>query len=157
MKRQCTGDWKIDPIKRWLQANRKGQPVEQWIGISLDEITRMKPSQVKYITHRWPLVEREMRRADLKRWLTEHGLEIPPRSACVFCPYQSRKEWRSLQGTPDWDKAVAVDASIRTARPPYDLYMNAKMQPLPMIDFRSEQEHGQMELWDNECEGVCGL
>ena len=44
IRRQCTQDWKIAPMRRWLQANRNKEPVEQWIGISLDEAERMRPS-----------------------------------------------------------------------------------------------------------------
>ena len=62
LRRQCTSEWKIVPLRRWLQANRNGQPVEQWLGISLDEVQRMKPSNVKYITNRDPLIERKMSR-----------------------------------------------------------------------------------------------
>lgn len=51
-QRRCTQDWKIANIRRWLQANRNGEPVEQWLGISLDEFQRMRESDVKYITHR---------------------------------------------------------------------------------------------------------
>jgi len=40
-----------------LQANRNGQPVEQWIGITLDEVHRMKPSDVQYITLAYPFIE----------------------------------------------------------------------------------------------------
>ena len=29
--------------------------------------------------------------------------------------------------------------------------------PLAMVDLRSEQERGQMDLFDNECTGSCGL
>ena len=29
MARQCTTDWKVVPVRRWLQANRNKQPVEQ--------------------------------------------------------------------------------------------------------------------------------
>ena len=157
--RQCTGDWKIDPKKRWLQANRHGQTVENWLGITVDEISRVKPSDVKYIVNCWPFVEMGCRRSDVVRWLTEHGLEIPPRSACVFCPFQSRREWRALQDTPDWQKAVAVDEEIRTKRPPYDLFLHSSRIPLTQVDFRSQQEKGQMELdlFENECSGVCGI
>lgn len=157
-KRQCTADWKIDPMKRWIQANRNKQPVEQWIGISLDEVGRVKPSHLKYITHRWPLIEREMRRADVVRWLTEQGIEIPPRSACYFCPYQSRKEWRALQDTPDWQRAVAVDESIRNHRGS-PMFLHSSRIPLAQVDFRSPQEKGQLELdlFENECSGVCGI
>lgn len=52
IRRQCTGDYKIVPIRRKVRellgiAGRRSpkSPVaEQWIGISLDEALRMKPS-----------------------------------------------------------------------------------------------------------------
>lgn len=157
VKRQCTGDWKIDPIRRWLQANREKQVVELQIGITADEITRAKPADVKYIVNTWPLLNRPWRRHEVKAWLLEKGLEVPPRSACTFCPYHSRVEWRALQGTPDWDRAIAVDEEIRKARPPFDLFLHPSRIPLTQVDFRSDQEKGQMELWDSECEGMCGL
>ena len=50
IRRQCTGDYKIEPIRRkvreLVQLTRKRSPdfavVEQWIGISIDEVNRMK-------------------------------------------------------------------------------------------------------------------
>lgn len=52
IRRQCTKDYKIVPIRRkvrdLLGLTRRRSPkmpvVEQWIGISLDEAIRMKPS-----------------------------------------------------------------------------------------------------------------
>ena len=159
LKRQCTGHWKIVPIRRWLQANRNKQPVEQWIGISLDEALRMKPSDVKYITHRWPLIERRMTRNDCKRWLEAHGLEVPPKSSCVFCPYHNAAAWRELKasGNGDWAKAVEVDEAIRKVRPPYDLFVHPARIPLVDVDLRSEKDRGQLSLWDEECSGLCGV
>ena len=156
--RTCTQRWKIAPIRRWLQAHRNGQPIEQWLGISTDEALRMKPSPVKYITHRWPLIEQHMSRKDCARWLTEHGLEVPPKSACTFCPYHNTAEWRRIKATPeDWQEAVAVDRVIRKARPPYDLFVHPARKPLEEVDLRTEEERGQLRLWDEECSGLCGL
>ena len=158
LRRQCTNEWKIAPIRRYLQAHRNGEPVEMWLGISLDEIQRMKPADVQYIENRWPLVEKHMTRADCVKWLQDHGLEIPPKSACVFCPYHSAKEWRRVRESPeDWQHAVEIDEQIRTMRPSYPLYLHRSLRPLNEIDFRSEEEKGQLSLWDNECEGYCGL
>jgi hypothetical protein len=150
------------PIRRWLQANRNGEPVEQWIGISLDEFRRMKDSDVKYITHRWPLIERRMTRKDCVEWLKAHDLEVPPKSSCVFCPYHNMAGWRDLKasGNGDWQKAVEVDEAIRKVRPPYDLFVHPSRKPLSEIDLRTPQEKGQLELWanwDEECSGVCGV
>jgi hypothetical protein len=159
IKRQCTSQWKVIPMRRWLQANRNGQPVEQWIGISLDEFQRMKDSDVKYITHRWPLIERKMTRQDCVKWLTAHGLEVPPKSACVFCPFHSTREWHDLKanGNGDWHKAIEVDRAIRKARPPYDLFVHPARIPLEDVDLRTDQERGQLELWNAECSGICGV
>ena len=159
LRRQCTGDWKVLPMRRWLQANRNGQRIEQWLGISLDEFQRMKDSDVKYITHRWPLIEKRMTRWDCVKWLETHGLEVPPKSACVFCPYHNMAAWREMKaaGGADWQKAVEVDEAIRNARPPYDLFLHPARIPLVDVDLRSEQDKGQLSLWDAECEGICGV
>lgn len=159
LHRSCTSRWKIVTIRRWLQANRNGQPVEQWIGISLDEFQRMRDSDVKYITHRWPLIEKRMTRNDCKKWLTEHGLEIPPKSSCVFCPYHDTRAWQELKhrGGKDWQLAVMVDNAIRKARPPYDLFIHPSRKPLELVDLRTEEDRGQLSLWDNECSGLCGV
>ena len=57
MHRQCTGHWKIRPIKRYLQAHRHGTQAEQWIGITLDEVTRMRQPDVQYISNAYPFIE----------------------------------------------------------------------------------------------------
>lgn len=153
--RTCTLRWKIEPIRRWLQANRNGDPIEQWLGISLDEAERMKPSDVKYITHRWPLIEKRMSRNDCVNWLQRHDLEVPVKSSCVFCPYHNRSAWFDMkrENGADWQKAVEVDESIRKVRPPYDLFLHSDR--IPLADIRSPQENGQMEMWSEECAGFC--
>ena len=156
--RVCTQRWKIAPMRRWLQANRKGEQIEQWLGISLDEYQRMKPSNVKYIEHRWPLIENKMSRHDCKNWLERHGLEIPPRSSCVFCPFHDRTEWRNVRDIPeDWSKAVQIDKKIRNARPPQVLFLCNQLKPLTECDFDSPQDKGQLDLWNDECSGYCGV
>ena len=158
INRQCTGDWKITQIRRELQSRRNGETVEQWIGISLDEWQRMKDSDVKYITHRWPLVELKMTRQSCITWLKARKLEVPPKSACTFCPYHSTAEWRRIKNTPeDWREAVEADRTIRHARPPQNLYVHPSKVPLEDVDLRTQEEKGQLSLWDLECSGICGV
>ena len=164
LKRQCTQRWKIQPIRRWVRAElqrRKLKPrpggVEMWLGISLDEAERAKPSRVKYIHTRWPLLERRMRREDCERWLLAHGLEVPTKSACVFCPFRSARNWRAL-ASEDWQKAVQVDSVIREARPKHLCYLHRDRKPLAIVDLRTPQERGQLDLLLNEqdeCSGHC--
>lgn len=159
LRRQCTYDWKIAPIRRWLQEHRNEAQVEQMLGITLDEVERMKPADVQYITHRWPLIEMRMTRHDVMRWLNARGLEIPPKSACVFCPYHDLAQWRDLRdtGNGDWHKALEVDEAIRHKRPGYVAYLTQTRVPLAELDLRTEADHGQLSLWGDECEGYCGV
>ena len=161
LRRQCTQRWKVAPIRRFIQSQRNGQPVEMLLGISTDEWQRMRDSDVKYITNSYPLIDKKMSRLDCMRWLDEHGLEIPPKSACYFCPFHTTKEWNRIKQTSDWENAVKIDQMIRYARPGITLqlrlYLHASRQPINEVDFRSAEEKGQMPLWDNECSGVCGV
>ena len=55
---RSTREYKLDPIRRKVRELHEAagrRPVEQWLGISLDEIGRMRTSDVRYITHRYPL------------------------------------------------------------------------------------------------------
>ena len=123
--RQCTGEFKIDPVKRCVRelmgfdARKPPHPkpgsVEQWIGFSLDEWTRIKDNRVKFIVNRWPLVERKMTRQDCEGYLAERGLPVPPKSACIGCPYRPASEWIMMRDTaPDeFAEAVAFDEENR--------------------------------------------
>lgn len=77
-RRTCTRYYKIEPIvaelRRWLGYEpRQRIPVGsavQWLGISYDELHRMKqpvdPRQ-KWIERRWPLIDLRMTRSDCYR------------------------------------------------------------------------------------------
>jgi hypothetical protein len=162
MRRQCTDEWKRVPLRRWFQANRAGRTVQQWIGITLDEWQRMRDSDVQYITNGYPFIDLSpaWKRTDAIRWLLDNGLEVPPKSRCVFCPFQRDADWREckLTGNGDWTKAIEVDRQIRHKRPGYVAYLHRSCIPLENVDLRNAQDHGQLTLWDEEeCTGTCFL
>jgi len=160
LSRQCTQQWKRAPIRRWLQANRNGQPVEMLLGISRDEWHRAKDSDVKYITHRWPLLELNMTTGDCINYLERNGLEVPGKSACVFCPYHNKRAWQEMkrENGDDWRKAVEVDEAIRKVRPPYDLFVHSARIPLVDVDLSTPEDRGQLRLLNEECDsGYCFL
>jgi hypothetical protein len=73
IRRQCTSEYKILVIKKKIRELCGVKPgkhfpkdkyVEQWIGISKDEIQRMKPARDPYILNRHPLIEANMSRQD---------------------------------------------------------------------------------------------
>lgn len=174
LRRQCTGDFKIMPIQRKVRELAGLQPrqhgpktpiVEQWIGISLDETFRMKPSRFRWIEHRWPLVERRMNRRDCLTWCEERQYPRPPKSACTFCPYRSAAEWRALRASDPsaFAEAIQIDGLIRPGMPGpkrpkgEQWFVHPSRKPLDEVDFSTAEERGQLNLFLNECEGMCGL
>ena len=164
LSRQCTGFWKIAPMRREIRRQMRTRGikllpdvVQSWIGISLDEYKRMRVSNVDYAQNRYPLIEQKMSRWDCKKYLQLKGLEVPPRSSCVFCPYHDNGTWREIKTSPDdWNHAVMVDIGVRHVRPPGELFLHRDLVPLEHVDLRSPEDKGQLSLWENECEGVCG-
>lgn len=172
IRRQCTGDYKIDPIQkkvRELLGLTRGQRwpkaavVEQWVGISTDEASRMKPSRIPAIRVRWPLIEMRLSRNDCLRWLERAGYPKPPKSACTFCPFHSNAEWRRLRDHDPaaWADAIAVDEAIRSGAAVGStrgqLFVHRDRLPLAEVDLSTPEDHGQINLFDNECEGMCGV
>jgi hypothetical protein len=172
LRRQCTETYKVQPIQQKVRAllgigprqQAPREPVaEQWLGISLDEAHRMKPSRLPYVVHRWPLVDLRMRRQDCLRWLAERGYPEPPKSACIGCPYHSDAMWRRMrdetpgewQDAVDFERAVLRDG-VRGVRDA--VYLHAQRVPLNEVDLSTSADRGQLELgFGNECEGVCGV
>lgn len=157
MRQSCTMNWKIRPIRRLarkLAGPLHGLTVEMWLGISFEETYRMKPSPVRYIEHRYPLIDMRWRRADCVAFLAEQGLTDVPRSSCIACPYKSNAEWRQMaeQAPDEWADAVDFDARLQ-ARPGDPLYVHPTRKPLPLA--LSGPDQG--DLFGNECEGYCGV
>jgi hypothetical protein len=159
-RRQCSKEYKIYPIRRWLRERGASRttPAALVFGISLDEHQRMRDSGVSYAVHEYPLVERRMTRGDCLVWLGQHGYPQPPKSACIGCPYRRNSEWRKL--TPaEFADAGAFDMAIRQGKLGMhgQQFVHRSCTPLLSVDLRSEQDRGQLEMFDEECEGVCGV
>lgn len=164
-RRQCTSEYKLKPIHRKIvELNGGKRPkggTEVWIGISTDEAIRCKPSRVKYIINRWPLLlEKKMNRNDCLAWMHRHNYPTPPRSACIGCPFHGHGYWRKLKlfGGEKWDDAVEVDKAIRL-QPGFrgEQYMHRSLVPLDEADLTSLEDAGQLNMFNNECEGMCGV
>lgn len=168
LPRKCTGDYKVDPILRELRRvaevprGAKIVCVEQWLGISTDEASRMKPAPKPWIRNRWPLIELNMSRADCLAWMEEQGFPRPPRSACTFCPYHSDAEWIHLRDNAPEEFAAAVRLEKRmqraAARDDVSVgkpFLHRSAKPLDKVDF--EENADPRNDFENECEGMCGV
>jgi len=169
IRRQCTTDYKIVPIRRKVRElvslTRRRSPdfpvVEQWIGISTDEVIRAKPSFEDWQVKRFPLIEKRMCRQDCLAWLRRHGYPVPPKSACIGCPFHDNARWRHMRDhdVDAWADAVEIDRVLRTGIRGIrgEVFLHRSCVPLDHADLSASADRGQLDLFGNECEGMCGL
>lgn len=163
--RQCTTAAKLVVIHREIRrliGRKRDAKCIQWIGISRDEIMRAKPSRKQYIENRYPLIDARITRADCLRWMKDQGLPTPPRSACVFCPYHSNKEWSRLKmdEPKEFARAVEWESKFQTVMSQVSgfrgtPFLHRSCQPLATVDFTEPEQ--TPDLFNNECEGMCGV
>ena len=165
IRRQCTVEYKINPViqtTRKLHGLNKGQHMkstEMWLGISTDEIERMKDSSLYNIKYFYPLIYHGLSRNDCINFYKENNFPVPIKSSCVFCPYHSNKNWQELQNENGaaWKLSVKIDEAIRdrSANGLNDkIYLHSSCKPLNEIDFDDKQ----LPLFEGyDCEGHCGL
>lgn len=176
IRRQCTNHYKIEPLlkkERELVGLKPGQRAKGHlattiIGISWDETQRMRDAKYPWLRNEYPLVDRQITRQDCLDWCAQHGYALPPRSACVGCPFKTNKEWRLLRDTmpSEWLDAVDFDKAIRApetrkAAIRSTPFLHTARVPLDEVDLRTDAEKGILTLFADEfgqeCEGMCGL
>lgn len=60
-------------------------------------------------------------------------------------------------------QAVAVDQHIRSGVAAVargldaDIYLHRSLKPLLEVDLRTSEDVGQLSMFGNECEGLCGV
>ena len=167
-RRQCTKEYKIVPIRRKISELLVGKKtpgaVRQWIGISTDEAARMKPSGVKYVESVWPLIDVGMSRQDCLRWFEKRYQDRPlAKSACMGCPYRNDAGWRDMKinDPVSFADAVSFDKSIRNSgqlkSDQKEMFVHRSCKPLDEVDFRNLEDMGQINMFNEECEGMCGI
>lgn len=167
MKRQCTSNRKIDPctgeILSYLLArgqakiiidkngriSRRVNPgvvVEDWYGISIDEIERAGKRGAAWRKTVYPLIEHRMGVSDCVRWLQAHKLPVPRKSSCWYCPFHSDEHWLDMQENEpeifemacqfdDWLRSPEAKRKYKSLR--QDVYLHYSCKPLRSIDFKA--------------------
>lgn len=122
----CADKWKIDPFKYWAQgwpraqeAWTAGQVVVRAIGYDADESHRVESHADVGYGKAYPLLEWRWDRADCEEACRRHGVAIPPKSACYYCPSSTKTEilWLADAHPALFADAVALeDRAMATGR-----------------------------------------
>lgn len=146
----CSNEWKRRVVMRWLKLQGVYE-AELWLGISRDEAHRMKDSDVKWLSHKYPLIDLMISRDDCVRIVREMGWPDAPKSTCKICPHLSDATWLEMQhdDPEDFLEAVQIEREIQKRDPNIFLHRSAK--PLDEIDFR----FGLTQMFDGCDGGMC--
>jgi hypothetical protein len=171
VRRHCSKEYKVEVIDRSIRRDvlglkpsqriPKSMDVHQYFGISLDEARRSVGIRNRCDKAHFPLIDRQWTRSDCQNFLKTRVPHEVPRSACVFCPFHSDREWIEIKKNPeDWNLAVKTENALRNpdsrARRKISggLFAHRSCVPLEQIEFRNER---QFNLFTLECEGMCGV
>jgi hypothetical protein len=175
IRRQCTREYKIQPIETFVRRRvlglakgeraPKGVQVVMWQGISTDEIQRARKGIEGWQQFRYPLIEARMSRQDCIAWMDAKGYPRPVKSACIWCPYHDDRAWREMRDNDpeSWAEAVRIDGLIRNVHEQgtggirHELFVHRSLKPLPEVDLSTPADHGQIDMFAEECEGMCGI
>lgn len=158
--RQCTHEYKTAVVRRVARRlgggpNRADRPVTMLLGISWDEIQRMKPSDVAYVTVEWPLIDLRWRRGDCLAYLAKHQWSAP-RSACVGCPAHGDAHWRRIPDD-ELDDSEAFERELQATTALVQVpYLHRSLRPIrEVVDLLRAQ--GDLFDYDeaDECGGGC--
>lgn len=143
----CSGEWKRNAAQRYLRDQGYGpdRPITQWFGMSLDEVIRMRASDVKWIANHYPLVfDVRLRRHECLLLIERAGLPEPPKSACWCCPNLDNDEWlEEKEQTPeDFQKAIDLETEIneRDIKGGHTgVWLHESRVPLAQADFTAKR------------------
>lgn len=166
VRRQCTREYKIAPINKKIREllgynprQKVKEVVHIWKGISTDEIQRVKPSREIWQVAEHPLIEVvNVDRSACVAYVERMGLGTPSKSSCIGCPYHDDSMWRDmkLNDPASFSDAVYIDRQIKKL-PHFkgEAYLHRSGKPLDEVYFQEDQM--DIDMFINECEGMCGV
>ena len=148
----CSSEWKKHVIRRWLRQHNIND-CDVWLGISTDEIERMKPSGLNWYRHVYPLIELvPTSRVNCAALVESFGWPSPPKSRCWMCPNQSPLMWADMrkQQPIEFEKAVSFEREIQQRD--RHVWLHKAMIPLTeAVDITDKQP----SLFDGCDSGYC--
>ena len=119
MPTYCSNEWKRLPVRRWLRENGVKQ-CDLWIGISTDEMERMKINELKWQNYVYPLIEiKPTSRHQCVSVVESYGWPTPPKSRCYMCPNMSPFSFKQLRDNypEDFNNSVYLERAIQKIDP----------------------------------------
>jgi len=140
----CSNEWKTRVVRRHI-GGAKGNPggIRMWLGMSLDEVERLKHSGEDWCENYWPLCfDVKMTRGGCAQLVRDYGLPEAIKSRCKMCPNQNDDGWIEIKQEPEeWKEAVRIDNQIFAS---HQVRLHKSGKPLDEVELvpRGEDEGG---------------
>lgn len=131
MMRNCTLDYKINVMQKFIRSNllgyKKGQRTrnedlkahEMHLGFSVEEKHRCKDNPHKMFVNKFPLCDMNLERKDNYAYIKDvWGLETKA-SACTFCPFHRNYFFKHLKANyqEEYKKLIEFDDLLEIGQP----------------------------------------
>lgn len=148
----CSGSWKRDVCERFLRSIGV-ESARNWIGISVDEMRRVRKQHREWLELWYPLIFGvPMRRHQCVELIRSSGWTGHiPHSACFMCPNMGAAEWIDMKThwPADFAAACELEAEVHQRDPHF--FLHPACVPLGEVDFFS-----QMSMFEERgCTGEC--
>lgn len=136
----CSGRWKVDVAERYLRSLGI-VTANNWIGISIDEMRRVRKQHRPWLKLWYPLVFGfPLRRVQCVELIRSVGWEGNiPHSACYMCPNMGDAEWVDMKRNwpEDFAKACLIENEIHLRDPHF--FIHPSCVPLGEVDFFAQR------------------
>ena len=88
----CSQRFKIEPQMKYIRSLKINEKINKYIGYDIGESHRIKNYNDKKFNVIYPLVDWQMTRDNCRNTIKTHGLPLPGKSSCYFCPATRKTE-----------------------------------------------------------------
>lgn len=145
----CTGKYKIRAVRQFLR-NEGIDKCKMYLGLTSNEIHRIKEADVKWAENWWPLIfDFKMGRMDCIRLVEGAGIIYPVNTQCDNCPHKDGERWLN---TASW----VIDELEQMEKEMPGLFFSNLRIPIRQAIKEYEKMEAQGDLFENKKACVSG-
>ena len=146
MRQSCTGKWKITAVRQDMRR-RGADTATVYLGLTIDEVHRMRPSDVKWCTNTWPLIDARLYRASIITELEKRSIPYLISTECDGCPHKNTARWKRTS------QAMIDELAVFETRFKGEFFLTS--QRIPLKEAIANMDDGQLSLFDACDSGYC--
>lgn len=140
LSQSCTEKWKKAAIRQELRR-RKAKTATSALGLTMDEVHRMRAGDVQWERLYWPLIDARLYRASTVERLADMGIPYLVSTQCDGCPHKDLPRWQStspdvIRDLTEWERQFGGEFYITRNLKPLDVALveMQKQESLSMFE-----------------------